>query len=187
MPSRTGGAAVRGVTEVSPGLGPPAPGPLGARNYPGTVATFSAVTRQHVLQAIAEYDDRGAEAFLGVYGYERTAPDSFEHEGRSYDSRAVLGVAHRYATGRVASPAETQGGRLDPALILRKHGFEVAGGAPVPATRRAPTTRTAAPRTAAAPRATTSTRRATEDERPAPVCPTCFMTLPATGVCDTCG
>lgn len=168
-------------------MGPPAPGPLGGRNYPGTVATFSAVTRQHVLQAIAEYDDRGAEAFLGVYGYERTLLDSFEHEGRSYDSRAVLGVAHRYATGRIASPAETQGARLDPALILRKHGFEVAGRA-APAARRAPATRTAATRKAAAPKAaSTTTRRATEDERPAPVCPTCFMTLPATGVCDTCG
>jgi hypothetical protein len=150
------------------------------------VATFSAVTRQHVLQAIAEYDDRGAEAFLGVYGYERTIVDSFEHEGRSYDSRAVLGVAHRYATGRIASPAETQGGRLDPAQILRKHGFAVAGS-PAPVARRSPAARAAAPRKAAAPARATATRRATEDERPAPVCPTCFMTLPATGVCDTCG
>lgn len=150
------------------------------------MATFSAVTRQHVLQAIAEYDDRGAEAFLGVYGYERTPLDSFEHEGRSYDSRAVLGVAHRYATGRIASPAETQGARLDPALILRKHGFEVAGS-PAPVARRTPAARAAAPRKAAAPARTPATRRATEDERPAPVCPTCFMTLPATGLCDTCG
>jgi hypothetical protein len=35
------------------------------------------------------------------------------------------------------------------------------------------------------PRATT--RKVVEEERPAPVCPTCFMTLPATGICDTCG
>lgn len=149
------------------------------------MATFSAVTRQHVLQAIAEYDDRGAEAFLGVYGYQRTILDSFEHEGRSYDARAVLGVAHRYATGRLASPEEIQGDRLDPAPILRKRGFEVAGSSAPAAARRAPA-RAAAPRKAAAPKAP-STRRTTEDERPAPVCPTCFMTLPATGVCDTCG
>lgn len=43
------------------------------------------------------------------------------------------------------------------------------------------------------PRARTSTspaapRRAKTPERPAPaVCPTCFMQLPATGICDTCG
>jgi hypothetical protein len=152
------------------------------------VATFSAVTRQHVLTALAEYDDRGADAFLGVYGFERNPASTILHEGRSYDSQAVLGVAHRYATGRLAMADEFAGGKVSTAVILRKRGFEVtdpsAPAAPARATRAAKAPRV--PKEPKAPRATT-TRRAAEEERPAPVCPTCFMTLPATGICDTCG
>jgi hypothetical protein len=147
------------------------------------VATFSAVTRQHILAAIAEYDDRGAENFLGVYGFTPSVRETLDHDGRTYDAKAVLGVAHRHATGRVATADELAGGKVDAVTILRKRGFEASGpvsAAPAPAasSRRAP----------AAPRTRTSTpRRTAEPERPAPVCPTCFMTLPATGVCDTCG
>ena len=34
------------------------------------MATFSSVSRQNVLQAIAEYDSRGDTGFLDVYGFE---------------------------------------------------------------------------------------------------------------------
>ena len=73
--------------------------------------------------------------------------------------------------------------------ILRKRGFEVTA----PATPQRPTT----PRAARAPRAATAaaTPRATRPksaaaqaaayrDSPPPICPTCLMTLPATGVCD---
>ena len=150
------------------------------------MATFSAVTRQHILAAIAEYDDRGAENFLGVYGFTRSIRETLEHDGREYDAKAVLGVAHRHATGRAATADELASGKVDAVTILRKHGFEASGPvtaapAPVERTRRAaaPKARTTTPRT--------TTRRAAEPERPAPVCPTCFMTLPATGICDSCG
>ncbi len=147
------------------------------------VATFSAVTRQHVLQAIAEHDDRGGEAFLGVYGFEPSTGSALVHEGKTYDAQAILGVAHKYATGRLATSEDFSGGRQSTAPILRKHGFEVTGpaGAPVapPATRGAP-----APRRRAQPAAA---RRVAVPELVAPVCPTCSMTLPATGVCDDCG
>ncbi len=145
-------------------------------DYPDAVATFSAVTRQHILRALAEYDDRGREAFLGVYGFSTSHPDDLVHEGRSYEPTAVLGVAHKYATGRLASADELAGER-SPVSILRKHGFEIAGPAPaLPAPRRA--------RPAAAPAAP---RRVAVPERVAAICPTCSMTLPATGVCDDCG
>lgn len=155
------------------------------------MATFSSVTRQHVLQAIQEYDDRGQEAFLGVYGFTPARELPLVHEERLYDSRAILGVAHRYATGRVATAEEFRDGMDAAADLLRRRGFEVVGPAPDPAperpARRAASTarapRTTAPRTAA-PKAP---RRPVVEERPAPVCPTCFMTLPATGICDSCG
>ena len=61
------------------------------------MATFSAVNRQHILQAIAEYDERGGENFLGVYGFGPSLEYWLVHEGRQYDSKAILGVAHKYA------------------------------------------------------------------------------------------
>ncbi len=147
-----------------------------------TVATFSAVTRQHILKALAEYDDRGKDAFLGVYGFQASPAGTLVHEDKVYDAKAVLGVAHRYATGRVAMAEELEGGKVDPVAILRKHGFEVAGApnSPAAAPKRAPRT----PR-AAAPKAA-PTRRPAPEDRPLAICPTCFTALPATGVCDEC-
>ena len=140
------------------------------------MATFSSVTRQHVLQALAEYDARGGEEFLEAYGFAPSRGYTLLHEGRSYDSKAVLGVAHRFATGRLAPPDEFSGGMQGAVAILRKRGFEVTEPAVAPRTapRRTPPTRRSPARSTAAP-------------PPAPkVCPTCSMALPATGVCDDC-
>ena len=74
------------------------------------MATFTSVTRQNILQAIAEYDSRGADDFLGVYGYVASVGYELVHEGRSYDPKAILGVAHRYATGFLVPSHEFSGG-----------------------------------------------------------------------------
>lgn len=148
------------------------------------MATYSAVTRQHVLQAIGEYDSRGQDDFLGVYGFAPLAGYALLHEGRVYDVRAVLGVAHRYATGRLATAHEFGNDATGAAAILRKRGFDVTepvGAAPVAPVRRAP-----ARRAPAAPRATARPTRAVVEERVAPTCPTCSTALPATGICDYC-
>ncbi len=153
-------------------------------NYPRAVATFSAVTRQHILAAIAEHDDRGRESFLGVYGFTPSPGRTLVHEGRTYDATAILGVAHRYATGRLATPDELEGGKVAVATILSKRGFEATGAtadAPARTSTRA-STRTSARATRTAP-----ARRASEPEKPPAICPTCFMAMPATGVCDSCG
>ena len=147
------------------------------------VATFSSVTRQHVLQALAEYDARGGEEFLEVYGFGPSRGYTLIHEGRSYDSRAVLGVAHRFATGRLATSDEFNGGMHGAVAILRKRGFEVTE--PASASRATPVRTPRAPRT---PRATRSpATRSPARETPPAICPTCSMALPATGVCDDCG
>lgn len=148
------------------------------------MATFSSVSRQHVLQAIAEYDSRGGEQFLELYGFAPSPGYPLLHEGRTYDSRAVLGVAHRFATGRLATADEFHGGMEGAVAILRRRGFEVtepAGAARAVAPK--------APRAPRAPRATTprATTRSTVREEPvARICPTCSMALPATGLCDNC-
>lgn len=150
------------------------------------MATFSSVARQHVLQAIEEYDRRGGEDFLAVYGFVPSEGWAVQHEGQEYDLAAVVGVAHRYATGRLATSDDIDGSLPSAAAILRKRGFDVVqpGGHTVvtPPVRavRAP----AAPRVRRAPAATT--RRSAEPERVAPLCPTCSVTLPGTGICDYC-
>ncbi len=151
------------------------------------MATFSSVTRQHVLAALAEHDDRGAEEFLAVYGFEPSA-GTLTHEGRTYDARAILGVAHKFATGRLARQEEFHGD-LQATGLLSKRGFEVTE--PASARRAAPAaTSSRAPRAPRAPRASAAApakRAPAREDRPLAICPTCFTALPATGVCDTCG
>jgi hypothetical protein len=150
------------------------------------VATFSAVTRQHILQAIADWDDRGKDSFLGVYGFTPTPGSPLIHEDRVYDAQAILGVAHRYATGRVATAEEFRSSPVGVADLLRKRGFDVPGAAPAAAAAPARRAAAKAPSTPRTPRRTTTTR-SSEPERPPAVCPTCFTVLPATGICDECG
>lgn len=143
------------------------------------MATFSSLTQQHVLDTLTEHDELGAEAFMAALGF-TTSPDAqITHEGRSYDARAILAVAHRRATGRLATPEEFRSSLAQALTILRSRGFDVTG--PTAATKRAPAAR--ATRTPSAP----AMRKPAADDRPVTVCPTCFVVLPATGVCDECG
>jgi hypothetical protein len=154
------------------------------------VATFSSVRQQHVLQALAEYDARGREEFLDVYGFAPSDDYPVVHMGRNYDSRAVLGVAHRFATGRLATPEEVESGFDGAVTILRRRGFTVSE--PYSAARRtAPASRSPRPPQATTPRASPGSRTlargvSTAPERTPTICPTCSMALPATGVCDNC-
>lgn len=150
------------------------------------MATFSSVTSRHVLEALAEHDARGADDFLAAHGYAASPDLVLVHEGRRYDARAVLAVAHRHATGRLATPDEFRSSTPQAVAVLRRRGFEVVGAQ---ATRSAPA-RTATARSSRTPRTQgTPARRspARTEERVAAVCPTCSMTLPATGICDDCG
>ena len=144
------------------------------------MATFSSVMRQHVLQALAEYDARGGEEFLSAYDFGPLPGYALLHEGRSYDVRAVLGVAHRFATGRLATSDEFSNGIQGPVAILRKRGFDVSE--PAAAVRVAPVRATRTPRTTRTPAARSSAAR----EAPPAICPTCSTVLPATHICDYC-
>ena len=99
------------------------------------MATFSGVTRQHILQAIAECDTRGRDDFLGVYGFTANGDYTIVHNGTSYDLPAILGVAHRYATGRLAPAHEITASLNAATTLVRKRGFEVTE--PTPAARAA--------------------------------------------------
>ncbi|MFE6970187.1 hypothetical protein [Isoptericola sp. NPDC057653] len=146
------------------------------------MATFSSVTRQHILRAIEEYDDRGRDAFVGVYGFTPTPSHTFVHDERTYDSKAVLGVAHKYATGVPARAEDLVDAKCDDATILRKHGF-VASAPASAAAAAAPARKAAAPRR----KAPAAPRKPVVPEPELAICPTCFTALPATGICDECG
>lgn len=63
------------------------------------MAFWDAVGREHVLRAIDEYDRLGQDEFLKRHGFGRAHTYLLWYGGRSYDSKAILGVAYLYATG----------------------------------------------------------------------------------------
>lgn len=59
-----------------------------------TTVTIGLLTeRGAVLEAIQEYDELGADAFRAKYGYGPAKSYQLIHNGRSYDSKAIVGVA----------------------------------------------------------------------------------------------
>jgi hypothetical protein len=143
------------------------------------VPQFNLVTRIHVLSAIREYDQLGAGEFLSKYGFGPERHYALRERGKNYDSKAILGVAHRYATGTPAKSEEFSGGLDGAVKWLSDLEFTVvaldAGGKP--ATKKASTPRATKPKPPARP------------AKPEPVialCPTCYTQLPATGICDYC-
>ncbi|MFE3740237.1 hypothetical protein [Streptomyces sp. NPDC059134] len=83
------------------------------------------VTRDAVLRTLAEYDDRGGEAFLATYGFKPARSYFLLHGGRRYDSKAVVGVAHRHVDGAALSSGDFSGGAATVVPVLTRLGFEV--------------------------------------------------------------
>ena len=135
---------------------------------------WNLVARQHVMAAMAEYDDLGSKEFLRRYGFRRSITYTLWQGGREYDSKAILGAAYFHATGRPATWDEFSGGEKGAAKVLGDMGFDlVASEEPVAPTR----TRKAAP---------AKPRKAPVRETAPKLCPRCFVALPATGICDFC-
>lgn len=93
-----------------------------------TPVNLESVTRQSVLQAIAEYDDLGQAEFLRRRGFGETRNFRLVYQGRFYDSTAIVGVAHGYATGRFVDNSEFSGGLATVADCLCGLGFVVDHG-----------------------------------------------------------
>jgi putative restriction endonuclease len=64
------------------------------------------VDREHVLRAIEEFDDLGREDFLDKYDFAGARQYVVVHGGRQYDSKALIGAAHGYATGEALHPSD---------------------------------------------------------------------------------
>ncbi|MFC9180173.1 HNH endonuclease [Streptomyces globisporus] len=87
----------------------------------------SEITRAGILQAIAEHDRIGPEAFRDIYGFRAAASYLLEHEGNLYDSKAIAGVAHKYDFGVALKPSSPglSGGLKHAVAWLRREGFTV--------------------------------------------------------------
>ena len=161
---------------------------------------WSRVRPEHVRAAMAECDRLGSREFLARYHFGRGHAWTMWDHGTEYDPSAILGVAYLHATGTAATRDELRGDLDAASRVLSGLGFDVVvdeeAAAQQPAPRKAAAKKVTVPRTAApkrepavkaAPRKVVpASRRTTPEPTPPKICPTCYMALPATGVCDTC-
>ena len=85
-------------------------------------------SRQAVLDAIAECDQLGREAFLEKYGFKHSRLYLLKHNENFYDSKAIAGVAVGKQFGTSLKAKEFSGGMQTVVPALRTLGFELLTG-----------------------------------------------------------
>lgn len=94
-----------------------------------TAHSRAKISRESALAALAECDKIGRDAFLRKYHYRKSTSYLLVHEGREYDSKAVLGVAFGIEYGcPPLLPSEFSGGAEHCARIMIRLGFSVRRG-----------------------------------------------------------
>ncbi|MFD7222940.1 HNH endonuclease signature motif containing protein [Streptomyces sp. NPDC059892] len=84
------------------------------------------ITGAEIIKAIEECDRLGRETFLRTHGFKRARRYLLSHNGRLYDSKAIIGVAHAYLLGQGPLEARAFSGGADHAVaLLRKLGFAI--------------------------------------------------------------
>lgn len=83
------------------------------------------ISEDDVRRAAALHDELGREDFLRRYGFGSARNYELVIDGRTYPSKAIVGVAHEYATGVALSKDEFSGGRQQTVPTLERLGFEV--------------------------------------------------------------
>ena len=105
------------------------------KNEPLRLVRLSTLTsRQAVLDALAECDQLGRDEFLKKYGYRYSRLYTLRHEGKTYDSKAIVGVAYGRQHGVPLKAREFSGGEGTVVATLERLGFTV-GDASHPAER----------------------------------------------------
>ena len=92
-----------------------------------SVVRLQEIEREQVLRALAVCDELGRDEFLRQYGFKRARSYVLVHDGKAYDSKAIVGVAHGFLPGEEHPIASSQfsGGEIRVARLLRKLGFTV--------------------------------------------------------------
>ena len=86
-------------------------------------------SRQAVLDAVAEFDRLGRDAFLGKYGFGKARDYFLVVDGRRYDSKAIVGAAHgfQFPNQGPLTAADFSGGENTVARRLGELDFDVTG------------------------------------------------------------
>ncbi len=182
------------------GVGPRLP-------YRGDVSNMSQISRSDVLAAMAECDRLGPREFLSRYRFGRSKASTVWHDGHEYDSKALLGVALLHASGQPATKDDFSDGEGAATRLLTGMGFDVVvdqdlieledravadralSGDTATAAPPAKTTarKRAAAKKAAEPKTVKKVARPDPMTQQSQMCPTCYMAIPSTGICDNCG
>jgi hypothetical protein len=80
---------------------------------------LSAITAAHIREAIDEFKELGRQELFRRYGRSRSSRYFLYFEGRFFDTKALVSVAHRKALGRRASNLQFSGGAQTKAVIDR--------------------------------------------------------------------
>lgn len=88
---------------------------------------LSEITKSSVLQAIAEFDQLGREAFLAKYGFGPAHRYFLLYDGVAYDSKAICGAAHGFLGDGFSALGSSQfsGGEKRVGVVLSNLGFAV--------------------------------------------------------------
>ncbi len=87
------------------------------------------ITREAVLAALAEHDELGQDQFLDKYGFEPARLYVLVHDGKPYDSKAIVGAAHGFLPGhRPLTARQFSGGEATVGRLLRRRSFAVQVG-----------------------------------------------------------
>jgi 5-methylcytosine-specific restriction enzyme A len=89
---------------------------------------LSDLTKEAVLNAIAEFDTLHRDEFLKKYGFGRSRGYFLIYNDRRYDSKAIAGAAHGYISDSMKPlrPSEFSGGDKTVARRLRELGFSIS-------------------------------------------------------------
>lgn len=90
---------------------------------------LSAVTVGYVRAAARLYDELGEREFLARYGFGRSKKYQLNVDGSLYPSKAILGVAHEFATGAALNRVNLTGGLQSTVRVLERLGFEIVSDA----------------------------------------------------------
>jgi len=87
-----------------------------------------AISRDAVFDATREFDELGRDEFLSKYSYSPARRYFLALEGKRYDSKAIVGVARKYAQPGLGPlrPSEFSGGEQTVVRLLESLGFAVA-------------------------------------------------------------
>ncbi|WP_353082776.1 hypothetical protein [Tessaracoccus lapidicaptus] len=78
-----------------------------------------------VMAAMREYDAIGRDAFLDKYGFKPARRYFLVHDGRRYDSKAIVGAAYGFQHGSPLLWDSFSGGEATVAPLLQALGFDV--------------------------------------------------------------